>query len=875
MRASDLLRLARARLRALVRPSAIADEIREELDFHVEARTREHEDSGLSPGDARRAALARFGNPLVIHDRGYDLRGGGLMESVAQDVRYGVRLLFKHRGFSLVAVLTLALGIGATTAISGVIDAVMIRPLPYPHAEQLVGVSVADRTQPGRLWAASVVDLDAWRALRTPFSFLATISGDTVIVADGSDVERLSVALVTSEYLPLFGVRPVFGRFFTEQDERLGADPAVLLGQAYWQRRYHRDPQVVGQTIRFTTGTATIIGIVPETFFATEPIWRPLQLTDEARRQHQFNVTGRLREGVTLAQAQREIDDRAATFAAQVPADKPYVVRLTSLYERTTKNYRATIEVLAGAVGFVLLIACVNVASLQLARGATRESELAIRASIGAGRGRLVRQLLIESVLLALAGGAVGALLAWLIFDILVANIPIYLPANVTPAIDGRVLVFTALVAAAAGVAFGLAPALKLSRVAPARLLNTTLRGTRSSSSPRARKLLVVIEVASAAVLVAGGGLTLRSFQRLSAVDLGFAPESIVTLEAAPVDATQGSYDTYYPALLARLRALPGVSAVGATNELPLGGASTFSSVRTDGPGGDERQPIEPREILPGYFEAIGLRVLAGRVPDERDRTSGARVVTLSETAARQLFPDRSPLGHRLLSGDVWYDVIGVVGDVRHKGPDQPVAAQVYFPYGSSQAVALNGTVRGQPLIAVVRPRGNASALPAMLRDAARSVGPRVIVRRVRSGRDWWDYSVTDPRQRTVLLSLLGGLGLVLALVGVFGVTSFAVAQRTREIGVHLALGARPGQVVGAIVKDASMPIAVGLAVGIAMAFFATRLIASFLFQTTPRDPLTFALVVATLGVTGCLASYVPARRAARVDPVVALRQDN
>jgi putative ABC transport system permease protein len=875
MRALDLLRLVRARLRALVRPNAIAEEIREEPDFHLEGRTREREDHGLSPSDARRAGLARFGNPSLIHDRGYDLRGGGLVESVAQDVRYGVRLLVKHRGFSLVAVLTIGLGIGATTAISGVIDAVIVRALPYPHPEQLVGVSVAEPERPGRLFAASVVDMEAWRASGTPFSFLATMSGGTVIAVDGAYVERLSVTLVTSEYLPLFGVRPVQGRFFTEQDERLGADPVVLLGQTYWQRRYRSDPQVVGQTIRFATGTATIVGIVPEAFSATEPLWRPLQLTDEARRQHQFNVTGRLREGVTIAQAQREMDDRAATFAAQVPADKHYLVRLTSLYERTTKGYRSTIDVLAGAVGFVLLIACVNVASLQLARGATRESELAIRTSIGAGRGRLVRQLLIENVLLALAGGAVGALLAWLVFDLLVANIPIYLPANVTPAIDSRVLAFTALVAAAAGLAFGLAPALKLSRVAPARLMNTGMRGTRSASSSRARQLLVAVEIASAAVLVAGGGLMLRSFQRLSAVDLGFAPERIITLEVAPIDGRQGTYDAYYPALLDRLRALPSVSAAGATNQLPLGGASAFSSVLTDGPGGDQRQPIEPSEILPGYFEAIGLSLLTGRLPDDRDRASGARVATLSDTAARQLFPDRSPLGHRLLSDDVWYDVIGVVGDVRHKGPDQPVAAEVYFPYGNSHAVALNGAVRGQPLIVVVRPRGDAAALPAMLRDAARSIGPPVIVRRVRSGRDWWDYSVTAPRQRTVLLSLLGGLGLVLALVGVFGVTSFAVAQRTTEIGLYLALGARPGQVVAAIVIDASMPIGVGLAFGIAMAFFATRLIATFLFQTTPRDPLTFALVVVTLGATGCLASYVPARRAARVDPVIALRQDN
>jgi predicted permease len=867
-----LFRILRNRLRALLGRDAVVDEIQEEIQFHIDERSVEYQRRGLSPDEARRAALRQFGNPSVVQDLGYEVRGGGIMESIVQDARYGVRLLWKQRGFSAVALITLALGIGATTALFCVVDAALIRPLPYANPEQLVRVGLFSAPDGNR--APSLVDMDDWRTLTRIFSHLGTARDLPAILLEGPDPERVIVSAATLDYLPMYGRAPFIGRAFTANDEQLGAPPVVILGYRFWQSDFQGDPAVLGRTLRFAEESATIIGVLPDDGSRTQTaLWRPLRVTAAARGFRQYAVWARLRDGVTIDDAQREVDALAARLEKERPENKGMGVRITREYDNATRYYRPTINVLLGAVGFVLLIACVNVASLQLARGTTRETELAIRASIGAGRGRLVRQMLTESIVLSLAGSALGALLAWLLLDTLVANIPVRISSDVQVRLNGWVLAATIALAVLAGVLSGLAPALKLSRTELNAALGRGSRGIRSAVSKTATRILVTIEVAAAVLLVAGAALMVRSFARLNTFDLGFDPDRFVTMEVQPVDPDAQTFATYYPALLDRLRGLPGVAAAGATNNLPLGGSYTAAFVRTIGEGGEKSLGISVQQVLPGYFEALALPLRAGRFLQQND-LSGPPWVLLSEQAAAALFPNRPAVGQRIEYNKIWREVVGVVGNVWSFGPERAPYPLVYVGFEPAGRASLAGRRNGQPMVVVVRPAAGMQVSQAALREAARAVGPPALVRRVRAGGEWWSDNIVTPRQRTVLLGILGGLGLLLALVGVFGVTSFTVSRRIPEVGVRLAFGARPGQVVWTMVKDASVPIAAGITIGLIAALMLTHVIATFLFKTTPRDPLAFVAVAVTLAAGGAVAAWIPARRAARVDPVVALRAD-
>lgn len=869
-----VFRVLRNRLRALLGRDVVVDEIYEEIQFHLDERTVEHERRGLSSEEARRAALRRFGNPSVVQDQGYDVRGGGVMESFVQDVRYGVRLLWKQRGFSAVALLTLALGTGATTAIFCVVDAALIRPLPYANPEQLVRVGLVRWSSPDSTGAPSLADMDDWRTLSHIFSHLGTARTQASILLERGEPERVLVTSATLDYLPMYGRTPFIGRAFTAADEQLGAPPVAILGYRFWQSHFQGNPDVLGRTLRFADQTDTIVGVLPDDDSrAQSAVWRPMQTTPVAREARQYAGWGRLRGGVTVEEAQRELSALAVRLEKERPANKGMGLRITREYDNATRFYRPTINVLIGAVGFVLLIACVNVASLQLARGATRETELAIRAAIGAGRGRLVRQMLTESVVLSLAGSALGALLAWLLLDTLVANIPVRISSDVQVRLNGWVLAATIGLAVITGLLFGLAPALKLSRTELNAALGRGSRGIRSTVSKAASRVLVTVEVAAAVLLVAAAALMIRSFARLSTFDLGFDPNAFVTMEVQPVDPGAQTFATYYPMLLDRLHGLPGVAAVGATNNLPLGGSYSASRVRTIGDGGEKLFPISVQQVLPGYFEALALPLRAGRFVQQSD-SSGAPWIMLSEQAVAAIFPNGGAVGQRVEYNKVWHEVIGVVGNVWAFGPERAPFPHGYVAYQAAGSASLAGRRNGQPMVVIVRPAAGAQVSQAALREAARVVGTPALVRRVRAGAEWWSETTVTPRQRTVLLGILGGLGLLLALVGVFGVTSFTVARRIPEVGVRLAFGARPGQVVGTMVKEASIPIAAGLAIGLIAAFFLTRVIATFLFQTTPHDPLAFAAVAVILAAGGAVAAWIPARRAARVDPVVALRAD-
>jgi putative ABC transport system permease protein len=799
------------------------------------------------------------------------------MDTLLQDIRYGIRHLLRQRGLAIVSVLTLALGIGASTAIFSVVDAAMLRPLPYPNPEQLVTVGVAITQPDGRVSrpTTSMADMRRWQQTDDVFSEVAgwgSSFGGRIV--DEGEPERIQVSQFTEEYLSIHGVTPLIGRDFTLEDTQFGAPSVALLGYGYWQSRYAGRRDVIGETLRLDDGVATIIGVLPASFNADIPVARPLQIPPAEvprRGTGRVSVYARLQPGVTVEQASDRLSARMAGEPLPDGSVRRVRVMVTSRLESTISRYQETVNVIAGAVGLILLIACVNVAGLLLARGAARQSELAVRVSLGAGRLRLVRQLLTENIVLALAGLVVGLFLAWLSLDVIVANIPISLPANAPITLNVSVLSATIALLVPTVLLFGLVPAIRLSRVRIVPALARAGRQSGSSLSRRGGQFLIAAEVTLAVVLVTGAGLMLRSFARLSAVDLGFNADGLMTMQVLPLDRDPAAHKAYYSALLQRLRAIPGVQSAGLVDYFPLGGGTSFTSFRGSG------EPVFSSVFgaLPGYFETIGVRLRGGRLPTDADYASGFRGTVINESAARTLFPDGPAVGRQFTRAagkdrDPW-TVLGVVADLRHGGPLDERSKnfpQIFFPLEPTES-SLN-----QAMMVVVRSSGPIPGLGDRLRQTAQSIGPRVLIERIRTANEWFGDRVITPRRRTVLLGLLGGLGLVLALVGVFGMTAYAVSRRTAEIGMRMAFGARPGQIVTTIVRDSAVPIAVGTVLGLGGAALVTRIIESFLFETTPTDSLTFAAVALALVAAGCLAALVPAMRAARVDPVVTLRAE-
>ncbi len=796
------------------------------------------------------------------------------METIVQDFKYGARLLIRQPGFSLLAVLTLGLGIGVTTAITSVIDAALLHPLPYPRPEELVHLTVAvprpDRPTPSR-YGLSALDVETIRAVSNPPVEIARWDTADPMIADGPEPERLRGYEIDSHYLGIFGVVPHRGRGIQEADTREGAPRVVVLGYGYWHRRFDGRDDAIGQQLRLDNQSYEIVGVLSRDFYRNTALWLPLTTPSamSARRGTGVSSYARLRRRLTQDQASRELTGILSGVEVQGNTTGPgSFVYVETLLERTTYGYWTTARILLGSAGVILLIACVNVAGLLLARGATRMHELAIRASIGAGRGRLVRQLLTESLLLSSAGTAVGLVLAWWTLDTLVANIPLPVSTNVPATLNPRVLGFSVILTIVTGVLFGLAPALRLSRV---QVSGALARGSRRAGAALPRRgghWLIGVEITLALVLVTAAALMIKSFNRMVSVDLGFRPESFVTLQASPAEFQSSVFATYYTRLVDTIRQWPDVEAVGAVDHLPLMGSSWYMPVTTDA---GRKQSVTIRRMLPGYFEALGLSSLEGRLPHPSDLTSGRRVAVINQRAIKQLFPEGRGIGRVLTFANEPMEVIGVVPDLRNEGPlPSPIrdAVEVFVMYRPAP------TDRPEPMVVVVRPGASAAALDERLRQAAQAVGSRAIVERVREGTDWLDATVLTPRRRTVLLSLLGALGLALTLIGVSGMTAYAVARRTQEIGVRMAFGATAADVVREMMRSAAWPIALGIAAGLAGAWAATRLISTFLFQTTPTDAPTFATAAGLLALAALVAVWIPARRAGHVDPVTSLRSE-
>ena len=796
------------------------------------------------------------------------------MGTLIQDLRYAVRQLRDNPTFAAVAILTLALGIGVSTALFSVIDAALLRPLPYDHPEQLVTVTLEERPatgEPSRL-GPSMADIRAWRTLSDTIAHagMGRVTGFSPLIVETGTPQRLIVGEASDGFLETYGVVPVLGRAISVDDTRAGAAKVALLGHAFWMQEFGGDRNVLGRTITIQNEPVTIVGVLPAGFYKQTDVWQPSQFSSASleARGSGTPAIARLRAGVSLAQATRALDavTRGGTTGTETPM--PTRVILSSMYEDETFGFASTIRVLSMAVALIVVIACVNVAGLLLARGVTRDIEFAIRASIGASRTRLVRQLLTESLLLAVAGAILGVVLAYVSLDSLVALIPLSLPSNSPVAIDATALGFALGLSVVTAVIFGLIPALKLSRP-PTQISTTLAAGGRSGVrlSRRASQSLIAIEVAVALVLMTGSGLLLRSFVNLVTVDLGYDASKVLTLDVEPLEPTFAMRRQYYTGLADTLRQLPEVVAVGAISQLGLKGDGSYGSAIAD--TGAEVEGFQ-HTVLPGYFQAMGIGPLAGRLLEDADLVRGEAIV-VNQATAREFFAGDA-VGHTVRtpgkSPRVWR-VVGIVANVKHGGPGDQVGPTIYvLPDPKAQPAS------ELALAMVIRLRDDRPMTRDRLEQAAESVSPRVLVGAATPADSIVREQVASPRHRMLLLTMFSVLGLLLTVVGISSVTAYAVSRRTREIGVRMAFGARPAQVIGIVVRDTVWPAALGIVAGLAGTYYATQTISAFLFEITPHDPATFIAAAVVLAAAAALAAWVPARRAALVDPVTALRAD-
>ena len=805
------------------------------------------------------------------------------MRTLLQDVRYALRTLSKSPGFTLVAVLALALGIGANTAIFSVVKAVLLSPLPYPDPERLVWVRETHREIPDE--PASAPNYNDWRTQANSFEGLAAYA-DTALTLTGEGVEpeRVPAAVVSGNFFEVLGAAPALGRGFTAEEEVSGKHRVVVLSHGLWQRRFGASPEALGQTLIIGGNPYTVVGVAPPGF-KTPVMEKPAQLwiptvynlTQNARRSDYLDVVGRLKRGATIEQARAELSGIAARLAQEYPASNlGWDVKVVPLHERVVGDVRPALWILMGVVGFLLLISCANVANLQLARAAARRQEIAVRTALGARRGRIVRQFLTESVMLALAGGVLGLLLAMWGVELLVALSPGNIPRLDEVGLDARVLAFTFGVSLVTGVVFGLLPALSASKTDLGESLKeggsrgaTTGRGTR-----RLRSSFVVAEIAIAVVLLAGAGLMIRSFIQVQAVDPGFRPERILALDLSLPRAKyqeEAQLAAFYEQLTARAAALPGVERAALVDSLPLEGGSVLAFVIEGRPElpPEKVQDAKFNTATPDYFDVMGIGHVRGERLTAQHREGVPDACVINETMARKFWPDEDPVGKRLNIGDPastpWMTVVGVVRDARSSGLEKEPYPQVYMP-------ALQ--FRRRAMTFVARTSGDPLALVPTVRRELAALDKDLPLYNVRTMEQVLADSISRRRFQMILIAAFAGLGLLLAAVGIYGVISYSVAQRTHEIGVRVALGARAKDILRLVVGQGLGLTLVGVGVGLAGAFALTRVMASLLYGVSATDPLTFAVVpLALLGVA-LLACLVPARRATKVDPMVALRYE-
>ncbi len=814
------------------------------------------------------------------------------METLLQDVRYSIRRLGKSPLFALIVVVTLALGIGANTAIFSAVNAILLRPLPYADPGQLVTIYHFYPTLNNLKAPISAPGFRDYQAQTRSFSSMAVQTGWNANLTGVGDPVRLQGTRVTGRLFSTLGVPAMIGRTIQPGEDSLGQDHVVVLSHGVWQRLFGSDRKIVGTRLSLNGESYEVVGVMPpgfRTFFGrNSEIWAPLAFTPEqlagGRTNEYLDVTARLKPGVSIEQASAELKELAERMKQQYPGQYGSTWTLTteSLDRIATGDIRPALLVLLGAVGFVLLIACANVANLLLARAAGRTREIAVRTALGATRDRLVRQLLTESVILSLAGGAIGLALAWAGLRTLVALKGGNLPRADEIGIDGHVMTFTLIVSVLTGLLFGLAPALHFSAMG---LHENLKEGTRGATSDRGslivRRALVVAELALALTLLTGAGLLIKSFARLENVDPGFQPDNVLTFDIAlprtryPSDTSQIAF---FDAVLPRLAQVPGIKAVGATSVMPFGGSWSTASFDIEGyepPPGQPGPWGDLRMVSPGFFQALHIPLLQGRLLDESDRAGSRLVVVVDDQMVRRYWPQENPIGKRITFGPPagaadtaspeWIDVVGVVGHTKHEGLAAEPRVQYYLPYRQA----------GRPAMQfAARTAGNPEGYVNAVRQAVRSIDPDQPISGVNTMNALLDQSVGQRKLSMLLLTLFSGIALLLASVGIYGVMSYSVSQRSREIGVRIALGAERADVLRMVLRQGMRLAFTGVTVGLLTAFVLTRVIASQLYDVTPTDPLTFVLVAALLTSVALVANLVPALRATQVDPAVVLREE-
>jgi putative ABC transport system permease protein len=871
----------------------VTDEVDGEISFHLESRVADLMEEGWERGAAERRALEEFGDverarpALLSESRRAErrVRFDEWTHRMLQDVRYGWRTLWANPGFALVAIVTLALGIGANSAIFSVVNAVLLRPLPYPAADRLVQIWEIrpDGDDHNVVSRGNFLD---WRDMAQSFEDLGGYSSGYGIGLTPSDGEplRISGASATPGVFRTLGVSPRLGRTFSAEEGLPGGDAVALISERIWRQMFAADPQVIGRTAIIEDQAVTIIGVLRADFDFPDPtvdVWSPWQLGEQdrqSRRSHNLRVLGRLKEGVTVGQAQAEMDALAARIAEQHPEYMTgWGVNVLSFRGDMVSQVRPLLALLLGVVFVVLLIACANLANLLLARALAREREVAIRCALGAGRSRLVRQLLTEAALVAVIGGGLGfAVTAWGL-DLFVALAPSDIPLIDDVRIDLPVLGFTAGATVLATFLFGLVPALRATAVDPQATLRASDERSGGAAHLRLRAGLLVAEVALSVLLLIGAGLLLRSFQQLQQVDYGFDPQQLLTtsvsLPGARYDGTVQQVP-FFASLTERVAALPGVTSAAGTSDPPGGGAPmTFSFAienrPSENPSGRE-DPVPLRVVMPQFFRTMRLPVVRGRVLGERDGADAPPALVINETLARRHWPATDPVGKRITFQregiTEWWEIVGVVGDTRLYSVDEPPTPALYMTYAQKRWDWLNW------MSLLVRSPRDPALLADELRAAIQGADAALPVGRIEAVTDRYAQGEARRRFAAVLLGGFAAVALVIGVVGIYGVLSYSVAQRTREIGVRMALGAPRSSVAAAVVGRGVGLASAGVLVGLAAALLLSRFVESLVYGVSTRDSVTFVAVPLVLTVVAAIASYLPARRATRIDPVRALR---
>jgi putative ABC transport system permease protein len=872
------------RLRSLFRRDHVERDLSDELQFHLDQKTKANIVNGMTPDNARQKARREFGGLELSKENCRDTRRVSYLHDILQDALFGLRMLRNSPVFALVAILTLALGIGANTAIFSVIHGVLLRPLPFPKQDQLM--MLWERDNEGRRSHTSWATFMDWNRLNHSFSGIAAVSFWTPTFIGAHDAETLNGFRASSVLFDLLGVKFAHGRNFLPTEDVRGNNFVVILSYGFWQRRFGADPAVVGKTVQLGTRAYTVVGILPEqlpSVFSLDPrkpadIYTPLAYDDTlpyaCRDCRHLRAFARLKDGLSITQAEAEMNQISANLFREYPtAYSAAGVTLTPLKEYVVGDVRTALWVLLGSVGFVLLIACMNVANLLLAWATRRQREVALRAALGAQRARMVRQFLTESLLLTLLGGGFGLFLAWVSVELLQRIQLVNLPRLHDVHIDAWTFAFTFGISLVTGLVFGLLPAFRASRLD----LNETLKESGKSSAGkerhRLRSALVFADVALALLLLTGAGLMMKSFVRLLEVKPGFDPSHTLTLTLSlwgPKSADAPAV-AFFDQVLQHIQALPGVKSAGIVSQLPLGGNMDMYGVHVEGKmlSNPEEDPSADRySVTPGYLRAMRIPLLRGRGFDEGDVAASPMVVLVNESMAQQFWPGEDPIGKRLKMGDTkgsWRTVVGVVGDVLHRGLDAPHTIQVYLP---------NTQFADSSVILAVRTENDPTPLAAAVRSEIAALDPQVPVSDVETMDEVVSSSVANQRFGALLFLLFGAIALLLTAVGIYGVISYGVAQRTHEIGIRLALGAGRREVLRLIVGEAMRPALLGAALGLCAAFGLTRLLTRLLYNVKPTDPPVFAAVLLILICVALLASYIPARRATRVDPMIALRYE-